>query len=103
LSFRIPLQYDDEASVGSLPKVFGDKCGTGGRAFSRNALDTFILKGQTDVGRMKQLEVSHDDTGLGAGECRRITVGGEGVQICRNSERDEREDRPVTFSCCHIS
>jgi hypothetical protein len=52
----------------SLTKqVCSDKCSTGGRAFSRNATDTFLLKGQTDVGRMNQIEISHDDTGVGAG------------------------------------
>jgi hypothetical protein len=30
-------------------------------------MDTFVLKAQTDVGRMKQLEISHDDTGMAAG------------------------------------
>ena len=49
-------------------QVCSDNCSTGGRAFGRNATDTFILKGQTDVGRMKQIEVSHDDSGVGAGD-----------------------------------
>jgi hypothetical protein len=65
---RAPLQYeDDAANKGSLPKVCGDTCSAGGQGFARNATDVFILKGQTDVGRMRQLEVSHDDTGIGAG------------------------------------
>ena len=66
---RLPLQHEEDAAAkGTLPKVCGDTCSTGGQAFTRNATDTFILKNLTDVGRLKQLEISHDDTGIGAGE-----------------------------------
>lgn len=49
---------------GTLPRVCGDN-----DKFRRNGLDTFVLRGQSDVGRMTQLEMSHDDSGLcpGAG------------------------------------
>lgn len=62
---RLPLEGpNDVAQKGTLPRVCGDS-----DKFRRNGLDTFVLRGQSDVGRMTQLEMSHDDSGLcpGAG------------------------------------
>jgi hypothetical protein len=66
-TYRTPLEHADAtASKGTLPKVCGDMGGQD--TFKRGATDTFMLRGQTDVGKMAQIEVSHDDSGLCAGE-----------------------------------
>ena len=66
---RVPLEAEgvDAGGKGTLPKMCVDRCSTGGPSFSRNALDTFTLKGLPDVGRLQEIEIGHDNTGMGPG------------------------------------
>ena len=74
---RVPLEVEgaDTGGRGTLPKMCADPCSTGSASFSRNALDTFLLRGLTDVGKLSEVEIGHDGTGLGPGEWVQGVVG----------------------------
>ncbi|KAG1662011.1 hypothetical protein FOA52_009500 [Chlamydomonas sp. UWO 241] len=62
---RTFLEHADQATrKGSLPKLAG--CAPGGE-FARGACDAFVLRGVTDVGRMQQVEIGQDGSGMCAG------------------------------------